>query len=47
MNAQGAISERRERGIESIQQQLLEAEGLEFDERGHLDLARVKWRPRR
>jgi len=47
VNAQGAISERRERGIEPIQQQLLEAEGLEFDERGHLDLARVKWRPRR
>lgn len=47
VNARGEISLRRERGIEPIQQQLLEAEGLAFDPRGRLDLSRVQWRPRR
>ena len=47
VNARGEISLRRERGIEPIQQQLLEAEGIEFDARGRLDLSRVQWRPRR
>jgi methylated-DNA-protein-cysteine methyltransferase-like protein len=47
VNARGEISLRRERGIEPIQQQLLEAEGIEFDARGCLDLSRVRWRPRR
>lgn len=47
VNARGEISLRRERGIEPIQQQLLEAEGVEFDVRGRLDLSRVQWRPRR
>jgi methylated-DNA-protein-cysteine methyltransferase-like protein len=46
VNAQGEISLRSERGIEPIQQQLLEAEGVEFDARGRLDLSRVRWRPR-
>jgi len=46
VNARGEISLRVERGIEPIQQQLLEAEGLEFDVRGRLDLSRVRWRPR-
>lgn len=27
-----------------IQQEMLEAEGLAFDRRGHVDLARVRWR---
>lgn len=31
-----------------IQQEMLEAEGVTFDRRGHLDLARVRWKgPRR
>ncbi len=47
VNARGEISLRRERGIEPIQRQLLEAEGVDFDRRGRLDLSRVKWRPRR
>lgn len=47
VNARGEISLRRERGIEPIQQQLLESEGIEFDVRGCLDLSRVQWRPRR
>jgi methylated-DNA-protein-cysteine methyltransferase-like protein len=46
VNARGAISLRRERGVEPLQQRLLESEGLEFDARGRLDLARVQWRPR-
>ena len=47
VNARGEISLRRERGIEPIQQQLLEAEGIEFDGNGRLNLSRVQWRPRR
>ena len=47
VNARGEISTRREPGIEPIQQQLLEGEGVEFDRSGRLDLARVQWRPRR
>ncbi|MEE2674844.1 MAG: MGMT family protein [Myxococcota bacterium] len=47
VNARGEISLRREPGIEPIQQQLLEAEGLEFDGRSRLDLSQVQWRPRR
>jgi methylated-DNA-protein-cysteine methyltransferase-like protein len=27
-----------------IQQEMLEAEGVAFDHRGHVDLARVRWR---
>ena len=46
VNARGEISRRSEPGAEPIQQQLLEAEGLSFDARGRLDLARVQWRPR-
>ena len=47
VNARGEISLRRESGVEPIQQLLLEAEGIEFDRHGRLDLARVQWRPRR
>jgi len=47
VNARGEISLRREPGIEPFQKQLLEAEGVEFDSRGRIDLARVQWRPRK
>ena len=47
VNARGEISLRREPGIEPIQQQLLEVEGVEFDGRGRIDLRRAQWRPRR
>ena len=47
VNARGEISLRREPGIEPIQQLLLEAEGVEFDERGRIDLRSARWRPRR
>ena len=49
INAQGGISPRGA-GIEAeIQRRLLEEEGMSFDERGRLDLARYAWdgRPRR
>jgi methylated-DNA-protein-cysteine methyltransferase-like protein len=47
VNARGEISLRAQAGIEPIQQLLLEAEGIEFDVRGRLDLSRVQWTPRR
>ena len=46
VNARGEISRRSDRDSEPMQQRLLEAEGLRFDARGRLDLARVQWRPR-
>jgi methylated-DNA-protein-cysteine methyltransferase-like protein len=46
VNARGEISRRSSPGIEPIQQQLLEAEGVEFDARGRLDLSSVRWAPR-
>ncbi|MDA1061301.1 MAG: MGMT family protein [Chloroflexi bacterium] len=44
INARGGISARGdlERGRE--QRELLEAEGVQFDERGLVDLARYRWR---
>jgi len=47
VNARGEISRRAESGVEPVQQRMLEAEGVEFDVRGRLDLQRVQWRPRR
>ena len=47
VNARGEVSARALAGMEQIQRQLLEAEGLEFDPSGRLDLARFLWRPRR
>ena len=46
VNARGEVSVRSSPGIEPIQQQLLESEGIEFDARGRLDLSRVRWQPR-
>ena len=37
VNAQGRISQRSEDGMDQIQRQLLEAEGIVFDERDRLD----------
>jgi len=42
INAQGKISLRKGSGPE-IQQQLLEAEGVDFDDRQRVDLARFGW----
>jgi methylated-DNA-protein-cysteine methyltransferase-like protein len=47
INARGEISPRADPGlVERIQRALLEAEGVEFDEAGRVDLARYLWRPR-
>ncbi len=46
VNRRGEVSARSLAGMERVQRALLEAEGVEFDERGRIDLARVQWRPR-
>jgi methylated-DNA-protein-cysteine methyltransferase-like protein len=47
VNARGEISLRREPDAPPVQQRMLESEGIEFDARGRLDLARVQWKPQR
>lgn len=46
VNAKGRISLRAEPEYSRVQQAILEAEGVEFDVSGRLDLARYRWRPR-
>ena len=46
VNARGEVSVRSEPGAESLQRALLEREGVRFDARGRIDLARHAWRPR-
>ena len=46
VNAQGAISVRR-RGTDKLQRRLLEREGVRFDSRDRVSLARFQWRPSR
>ena len=46
INARGEVSERAAPGAEAVQRALLEREGVVFDERGRIDLARYGWRPR-
>ena len=46
VNALGRVSLRREVGMDQVQRQLLEAEGLRFDANDRLDLRRQQWRPR-
>ncbi len=47
VNAHGRVSSRREIGMDQIQRQLLEAEGLRFDAKDRLDLHSQQWQPRR
>lgn len=48
INAQGRVSMRREGpGGSIIQQQMLEREGVMFDDGGRVALARFGWKPRR
>lgn len=47
VNARGAISLRRRPGADVTQRLLLEREGVRFDQRGRLDLKRLRWTPRR
>ena len=44
INAAGAVSLRAAPGDEVTQRQLLESEGIVFDPRGRVPLARVRWR---
>jgi methylated-DNA-protein-cysteine methyltransferase related protein len=46
INAKGEVSRRRRPGEELSQRMLLEREGVRFDARGRVALARVGWRPR-
>lgn len=45
INAKGGVSLRSEEGWEGFQRQLLEEEGVVFDERGRVDLERQRWEP--
>jgi methylated-DNA-protein-cysteine methyltransferase-like protein len=47
INAKGEVSPRSEPGIDSEQRCLLEAEGVLFDRKDRVSLARFQWRPRR
>ena len=47
LNARGEVSRRADPGAEMLQRALLEKEGVRFDARGKLDLARWRWTPRR
>ena len=44
INSQGRISQRRFPGAEDVQRRLLEREGVRFDARDKVDLARFGWR---
>lgn len=47
INAQGRVSKRSSgAGSTIIQQQLLEREGVSFDDGGRVSLARFRWKPR-
>lgn len=45
INAKGEVSRRSEPGWEGLQRAMLEAEGVELDERGRVDLKRFRWDP--
>ena len=47
INAQGEVSPRSVEGYDHYQRHLLEEEGIEFDDRGRLDLGRWRWDPDR
>lgn len=46
INARGEVSLRSEPGMEQVQRQLLESEGVAFAGNGRVLLARYQWRPR-
>jgi len=46
VNARGEISARTAGDSHELQRMLLEAEGVEFDLRGRMDLARYRWKAR-
>jgi methylated-DNA-protein-cysteine methyltransferase-like protein len=46
VNARGEVSGRSVPGMEGLQRQILEVEGVVFDTRGRIDLEKHRWRPR-
>jgi methylated-DNA-protein-cysteine methyltransferase related protein len=46
INARGEVSLRSASDSDEKQRRLLESEGIEFDSRGRVDLAKYQWRPR-
>ncbi len=46
INAKGEVSRRRRPGEELSQRMLLEREGVRFDGRGRVALARLRWNPK-
>jgi methylated-DNA-protein-cysteine methyltransferase-like protein len=46
INARGEVSRRSEPGGDALQRVHLEAEGVEFDASGRVELRRYQWRPR-
>jgi methylated-DNA-protein-cysteine methyltransferase-like protein len=46
INAKGEVSPRAEPHYEKVQRALLEAEGVAFDARGRISMAKFQWRPR-
>lgn len=44
INAKGEVSPRSEPEYEGLQRAMLEAEGVVFDARGRVDLARFRWK---
>lgn len=46
INARGEISSRGIREIEDLQRSLLQSEGVDFNSKGRVDLARYSWKPR-
>jgi len=46
INARGEVSLRGEPGMDQVQRVLLEGEGVDFDDRGRVDLKRGQWQPR-
>jgi len=46
INSKGEISRRSEPGYETIQQTLLESEGVVFDKKGRIQLAQFCWQPK-
>lgn len=45
VNAEGRISQRADAGSGELQRRLLEAEGVQFDDSGRINLARFLWLP--
>ena len=46
INARGEVSPRTRGDSHELQRELLEAEGIAFDERGRVDLRRYRWEKR-